>query len=240
MKINVVMQKLGKFLYPDVCLHCNDKGEYGLDLCRRCYENLPWITHACMRCASPLPNASAAVCGFCSNRDLYFDRALAPLLFDQFVRDAVYQFKFNGKFNYGILLARLLERHIRKQDLVAPDVLVPVPLHRRRLRKRGFNQALQIARVLNKSVNSSISFKDIRRVRETRAQMELPATERYMNVRGAFALQTSKPLFKGKRVAIIDDVMTTGNTMNELARCLKEAGAEQVYAWCVARTKLND
>ncbi len=239
MKINVAMQKFGKFLYPDVCLYCNGKGEDGLDLCRRCYENLPWITHACMRCASPLSGASAAVCGACSNRDLYFDSALAPLLFDQFVRDAVYQFKFSNKLNYGILLARLLERHIRKQDLTAPDVLLPVPLHRRRLRKRGFNQALQIARTLNKSLNSSISFKDVRRIRETHAQMELPAAERYANVRNAFALRTSKPLFKGKCVAVIDDVMTTGSTVNELAKCVKKAGAEKVHVWCVARTKLD-
>lgn len=239
MNIDGIMQKLVGFLYPDVCLHCNGEGEDGLDLCRRCRECLPWIKHTCTRCAMPLPNASAEVCGSCSNRDLYFDQACVPFLFNQFIRDAVYRFKFNGRLNYGNLLAQLLARHIQKQDLIMPDVLVPVPLHHRRLRSRGFNQALKIARVLNKSINIPINFKDVQRVRETRTQTELPTAQRYMNVKDSFALQTSESPFRGRHVAVIDDVMTTGNTVNEVAKCLKKAGAEKVHVWCIARTKLK-
>lgn len=230
-----MIKKFSRFLYPNVCLHCNDTGEDGLDLCRRCYQGLPWIAHACKRCALPLPMNSSSVCGACSNRTLYFDHAFAPFQFEQFVREAVYQFKFNNRLNYGKLLAQLLGRYIQKQNLAIPDVLIPVPLHGKRIRRRGFNQALEIARVLNKQINSSISVKDIQRVRETRAQMGLPAKHRHANVKDAFMLQASKSPFKGQHVTVVDDVMTTGNTVNEIAKCIKNAGAERIEVWCIAR-----
>jgi len=230
-----MFKKFSGFLYPNVCLNCNDVGEDGFDLCRRCYQNLPWIRHACMRCALPLPTGSSSVCGSCSNRNLYFDQAFAPFLFDHFVREAVHQFKFNSKLNYGKLLAQLLTRYIQEQNLAAPDVLIPVPLHRKRLRRRGFNQALEIVRVINNQINSAISIKEVQRVRETRVQMELPAKNRYANVKNAFQLHSTNSNFNGKHVAIIDDVMTTGNTVNEVARCIKKVGAGRVDIWCIAR-----
>lgn len=187
----------------------------------------------------PLPNADTTFCGACANRSLYFDRALVPFLFAQFVRDAVHQFKYNDKLNYGKLLSQLLLQHIQRQDIAIPELLVPVPLHPKRLRKRGFNQALEIARVLSKGVHSPISYKEVRRIRKTSAQTGLSANKRYRNVRNAFAVQASETLFKGCSVAIIDDVMTTGSTVNEVARCLRWAGAEKIQVWCVARSKIG-
>lgn len=239
MKINAAMQKLGGLLYPEICLCCGDRGEDGLDLCRRCRERLPWIAHACKRCACPLPDTDAETCGACSDRDMYFDRAVVPFLFDKFIQEAIYNFKFNAKLNYGGLLARLLAQHVRQRRMETPDLLVPVPLHPKRLRRRGFNQALEISRILNKITRCSVSFGDVRRIRETRAQMELPAPQREANVKNAFALKTSKSSFGGKRVAIIDDVMTTGSTVNEVAKCLRKAGAEEIHVWVVARVQLN-
>lgn len=232
---NKIIENVSTFLYPNVCLHCNDKGQDGLDLCRRCYQNLPWMTHACARCAMPLPTNSPSYCGFCINRNLYFDQTFASFIFDQFVREAVYQFKFNHRLNYGKLLAQLLARYIQNQNLAKPDVLIPVPLHRKRLRERGFNQALEIVRILDKQINSTISVKDIRRVRETHAQMKLPAKHRHANVKDAFKLRTSNSSFKGQHVIVVDDVMTTGNTVNEVAKCIKNAGAERIDVWCIAR-----
>lgn len=237
MKVDTTMQKLGRLLYPDVCLCCNDRGENGLDLCHRCRERLPWTAYSCKRCARPLADDDAETCGSCDNQDIYFDRTFAPFLFDQFIREAIYEFKFNGKLNYGMLLARLLARYVRQRQLEAPDMLVPVPLYHKRLRKRGFNQALKVARVLGKSIHCPVSFKDVRRIRETQEQMELPAAQRYANVRNAFALRTSRSPFNGKRVAVIDDVMTTGNTVNEMAKCLRRAGAKEIHVWVIARTK---
>ncbi len=239
MKINTAMQKLGGLLYPEVCLCCGGRGEDGLDLCRQCRERLPWIAHACKRCACPLPDADAETCGACSDRDMYFDRAVTPFLLDKFIQEAIYKFKSNAKLNYGGLLARLLAQHVRQRRMETPDLLVPVPLHPRRLRWRGFNQALEISRILSKIVRCSVSFGDVRRIRETLAQRRLSAPQREANVKNAFALQTSKSSFSGKRVAIIDDVMTTGSTANEVAKCLRRAGAKEIHVWVVARTQLN-
>ncbi len=230
-----MVAKLSTFLYPNVCLYCDDIGHAGLDLCHSCYNELPWNTRACRRCALPLQTNNAAVCGACSNRNIYFEQAFTPFIFEHFVKKAVYQFKFNSKLNYGKLLAQLLTHYIQKHNVVIPDTLIPVPLHGRRLRKRGFNQALEIARIVGRHVGCAISFKDVRRARETRVQMELSANNRYANVKNAFMLQTSKPSFTGQHVAIVDDVMTTGNTVNEVARCVKKAGAKRVDVWCIAR-----
>ena len=243
MKINTAMQKLGGLLYPEVCLCCGDRGEDGLDLCRRCHERLPWIAHACKRCAFPLPlplpDTDVETCGACSDRDIHFDRAVAPFLLDKFIQEAIYKFKSNAKLNYGGLLARLLAQHVRQRRMEAPDLLVPVPLHPKRLRWRGFNQAVEISRILSKIVHCSVSFRDVRRIRETRMQKGLSATQREANVKNAFALKASKSSFSGKRVAIIDDVMTTGSTVNEVAKCLRRAGAEEIHVWVVARVQLN-
>ena len=230
-----MIKTLGRFLYPNVCLYCNATGADGLDLCHRCYASLPWVAHACTRCALPLPTSSSTACGACSNRDLYFDQAFTPFLFAQFVREAVYQFKFHNKLNYGKLLAELFLRHLQKQNLTLPDILIPVPLHRRRLRKRGFNQALELARGLGKQINRPVSYKDIQRVRETHVQMELSAKNRYVNVKDAFKLRESKSSFKDQHVVIVDDVMTTGNTVNEVAKCLRKADAKCIDVWCIAR-----
>ncbi len=233
--IHTILGKAGSILYPHICLNCGAAGEDGIDFCSRCYQNLPWIEFACKRCALPLATESASICGACSNRKIYFDQAFVPLLFDEFVRDAIHQFKFNHKLNYGKLLATLLLRQILLHQLTLPDVLIPVPLHRNRIRNRGFNQALEIARILNKQIGSTINKKNIRRVRSTHAQMDLPAAKRQANVKNAFQLLTTDSSLKGKHVVIIDDVMTTGSTVNEVAKCLKKAQARQIDVWCIAR-----
>ena len=229
------MAKASAFLYPSTCLSCEDEGHDEIDLCIRCYENLPWIKYVCKRCALPLEKADSAVCGSCSKRKIYFDHSFAPLLYESFVRDSIHQFKFNSKLNHGKLLASLLTKQILQRKIAIPDILVPVPLHRNRIRKRGFNQALEITRLLNKQLNCIINFKDVRRVKSTHAQMDLPAAKRHKNVKGAFAMQSSHSSFKNKHVAIIDDVMTTGSTVNEVAKCLKKAEAKRVDVWCIAR-----
>ena len=103
--INTMLGKASAFLYPNTCLACNDEGHGEMDLCMRCYENLPWIQYSCKRCALPLENEDSVVCGSCSNNKIYFDHAFVPLLYEKFVRDSFHQFKFNSKLNHGKLLA---------------------------------------------------------------------------------------------------------------------------------------
>ncbi len=226
---------VNKLIYPRVCLQCEAQGEQGIDLCLRCYENLPWIKFACKKCALPLKSEHAKICGYCSNRNNYFDHAIAPLQFEGFVREAIYAFKFNQKLNQGKLLAQLLIRHIETTQIETPDVIIPVPLHKKRLRKRGYNQALEIARIISKHLNCNLSYQSIYRNRDTSIQMELPAKERRKNVKDAFSLKEKTNHLTNKHVCIVDDVMTTGNTVNEVAKCLQKADVGRIDVWCVAR-----
>ncbi|NNC68494.1 MAG: ComF family protein [Gammaproteobacteria bacterium] len=228
-------KKAGAFIYPKVCLHCNDVGYNGMDLCERCYQGLSWVQYACARCALPLPTGNAPVCGACSNRELHFDYAQTPFRFEGFIRDAVSQFKFNYKLNLGKLLAQLLTEHIENKCVDIPKIIVPVPLHKKRLRQRGYNQALEIARIVSKEISSGLVYDEIYRNRDTSVQMELPAKQRHKNVKDAFSVKDDSTILKNKHVCIVDDVMTTGNTVNEVAKCLKKVGAEEIGVWCIAR-----
>ncbi|QMU62043.1 MAG: ComF family protein [Gammaproteobacteria bacterium] len=237
--ITSAFKKAGALLYPKVCLHCNDAGHNGMDLCERCLQRLPWVEYACSRCALPLQSGKASVCGACSNRELYFDHASTPFQFDGFIRDAIYQFKFNNKLNQGKLLAELLLQHIEEKQLEVPELIIPVPLHKKRMRQRGYNQALEIARIISKELakewGSQLDYDIVYRNRDTSVQMDLPAKQRHKNVKGAFSVNENSTVLKNKQVCIIDDVMTTGNTVNEMAKCLKEAGVDRVGVWCIAR-----
>ena len=233
--ISAALKKAGSLIYPKVCLQCNDVGQCDMDLCARCYQRLPWITHACERCALPLLGSNAPICGACNRRELYFDHASSPFHFEGFIRDAIYEFKFNNKLNQGKLLAQLLLRYIEKNQLEVPELIIPVPLYKKRIQKRGYNQALEIARIISKELRCELVYNEIYRNRDTSVQMDLPAKQRHKNVKDAFSAKENSLILKNKHICIIDDVMTTGNTVNEVARCVRKAGVEKVDIWCVAR-----
>jgi len=239
LNIKSIASRVGSLVYPNVCLCCYDKGENGRDLCSRCYARLPWIENACDVCALPLeekPHSSSLLCGKCASKHTWqFDHAYAPLLYEEFVRTAVHKFKFNYKLNYGKLLAELLARHVIENNISIPEILIPVPLHKKRIQQRGFNQALEIAKILAKQFDCAVSKNAIQRTRETKTQVELAVNKRKANVKNAFKLRQAENFAGVKHVTIIDDVMTTGATVNELAKCVKSAGIARVDVWCVAR-----
>ena len=133
------------------------------------------------------------------------------------------------------MLAQLLTEHIENKCVDIPKIIIPVPLHKKRLRQRGYNQALEIARIVSKEISSGLVFYEIYRNRDTSVQMELPAKQRHKNVKDAFSVKDDSTTLKNKHVCIVDDVMTTGNTVNEVAKSLKNAGAERIGVWCIAR-----
>ena len=233
--LHSALKRAGHFIYPNVCLRCDAPGVNKIDLCKRCFAGLPWIQYACQQCAQPLVSSDVKICGACSNRQYHFDNAYAPFRYEGFIRDAVSQFKFNQKLNQGKLLAQLLVKHAEKQQLIIPEIIMSVPLHKKRICKRGYNQALEIARIVSNELKCDLSYKELYRNRDTSVQMELPAKQRHKNVKDAFSLKENTIVFKHKHVCIVDDVMTTGNTVNEVAKCLRNAGAKRVDVWCIAR-----
>ena len=207
-------------------------GDGAAPICEGCLEELPWNLNACPRCAAPLPSENDGLCGPCLKRSPPWDHAFAPLRYDTPLDRLIQRFKFNGGLSDGRLLSRLFIDALKARGGDLPEQVLPVPLHPSRLRERGFNQSLELARPLAEAMGIAFDFHLCRRTRATAVQSQLPAKARRANVRGAFALSGSLTF---KHIALVDDVLTTGHTAAELTRLLKGAGAEAVEIWTLAR-----
>ncbi|WP_242464139.1 ComF family protein [Thiococcus pfennigii] len=223
------------WLLPPTCALCGAAGLPGLDLCPGCLADLPHNCAACPRCALPLPpdQAVGATCGRCQRHPPPFDAAHAAFRYEGPLPALVAGAKFRGRMNLMRLLGSCLLRALLEQGAARPELIVPVPLHPARLRERGYNQALEIARVPARALGLPIDARGCARVRATAPQMGLERAARRLNVRGAFQV-TAPPA--ARHVALVDDVVTTGQTAAELARALRRAGVARVDLWAVART----
>lgn len=219
-----------QWLLPLRCLLCGATGTDGVDLCAACAAELPRNRTCCARCALPLA-APAPLCGECQRHAPPWDAAWAPFRYGWPLDRLESRFKFGRDLAAGRALATLWQREDR--PLPKPDLLLPVPLHRGRLRQRGYNQSLELAKPLVRQLGVPLRHDLLLRRRGTAAQTELDAVARRRNVRGAFAVRAGVAL--PAHVAILDDVMTTGATLAECARMLKHAGAQRVDVWALAR-----
>ncbi len=218
------------------CLLCDERCE-GQPLCSSCEADLPWLDGRCTVCAVPLPSRGL-VCGECLKRPPSYDHVEVPWRFAFPVDALITRFKHQARWPYGRLLGERLAHHLEHafaDGLPRPDLLLPVPLARRRLRQRGFNQAQMLADWLSRPLGIATDARVLDRVLDTPAQQQLDAATRRRNLRQAFAIATAADV-KGRHLALVDDVLTTGATAEALARLLKRAGAERVDVYCLART----
>ncbi len=218
------------------CLLCDERCE-GQPLCSPCEADLPWLDGRCTVCAVPLPSRGL-VCGECLKRPPSYDHVEVPWRFAFPVDALITRFKHQARWPYGRLLGERLAHHLEHafaDGLPRPDLLLPVPLARRRLRQRGFNQAQMLADWLSRPLGIATDARVLERVLDTPAQQQLDAATRRRNLRQAFAIATAADV-KGRHLALVDDVLTTGATAEALARLLKRAGAERVDVYCLART----
>lgn len=220
-------------LFPPTCLLCGAPGDEGQDLCAGCRADLPVNDRPCRRCALPLPATVSLICGQCQQEPPAFDRIIAPFLYQPPMDYLIKALKFQGRLAFARLLGGLLGRIIAERGEPQPECLLPVPLHPSRLRERGFNQALEIARSAARPAGLMVRSDSLRRIRATTPQTQLAGEARRHNVRGAFAVY--RPI-TARHVAIVDDVVTTGSTINELARLLRTAGVAEIEVWACART----
>jgi ComF family protein len=216
-------EKLASVLFGGSCFVC--RGAARTLLCAQCEVELPRLAESlCPRCALDSPDG--AICGRCLAQSPAYDATHAALAYD-FPADAlVHALKFRGELALAPLLASFLAGKIGREPV---DHVVPVPLSVERLRHRGYNQAVEIARHLRGALELTLC----ERTRDAPPQIELPYDQRQRNVRGAFRCTRA---LGGARIAVVDDVMTTGATLDEMARTLKAAGAAHVENWVVART----
>jgi len=216
--------------WPAHCLACGGRGASGRDLCAACHAGLPWLRTACPRCALPLP-APVSACGECLRTPPPLDAIHAAFLYAPPLDRLLPRFKFHGDLAAGRLLAALM---CEAAPLFPRDaVIVPVPLHRKRLRQRGYDQALELAKPL--ASTSGLPLRDdlLRRARATAAQSRLHADQRKRNLRNAFEVDSKISL--PSCIVLIDDVMTTGATLHAAAKALRKAGVAHVEAWVCAR-----
>jgi ComF family protein len=210
------------------CLLCAAPSARPL-VCAACDRALPCLGMACANCAVPL--ASGGVCGECQRREPAFDDAAAAFVYRYPLDRLIHRFKYAGDLAVGRWLALRLAECVASHD--PPDLLVAPPLTGSRLRTRGFNQAVVIARHLGKRLRVRHSHAAFTKIRDTSPQPGLGRGQRLANLREAFRCELR---LSGEHVAIVDDVMTTGATAHTLATLLKARGASRVSVWAVART----
>lgn len=221
-------------LLPSPCLACGLQAAPGKALCMPCGDSLPRNRSACRACALPLPDGQhAALCGRCLRRPPPVSATLAPFIYADPLDRWVGALKFQRDLAAGQLMGDLLAEALVATTVFSDiDALLPMPLHQRRLRQRGFNQVVELLRPLRQSRFPPLRRDWLQRTRETTAQSGLSAGERRRNLRGAFVADAA---VRGQRVLLVDDVITTGSTVMEAARTLLRAGAAEVRVLALAR-----
>ncbi|HOP48125.1 MAG TPA: ComF family protein [Desulfobacteraceae bacterium] len=240
------LSKLIDIIYPPRCAICRkflrEDGSKGSteyeSFCRECISEFkPCASPLCPVCGRPFISDAREdhLCEDCLRKRPLFKAAASPFIYDGVIMNAIHQFKYGQKSflakSLGPVLAGFARRWISEQkDLLT----MPVPLHPKRLRERGFNQSLLLAGHVAQRLNSRLDYLTLKRVRYTLSQTGLGREERRKNVRGAFQVEDSDPV-RGRVILLIDDVTTTGNTLNECARVLMKAGSREVMCLTLAR-----
>lgn len=240
----VAVQRSSYILLPGRCVLCGTLSRRPMDLCLGCEADLPFNQNACQCCSLPLGHSSqapldtgtnAAICGACITSPPSFSHCVAPLRYEFPTSKLINQFKHHGRFSSGAVLAELLLDELRDRESL-PDLILPVPLHWRRQFTRGHNQAHWLGHYLGQRLGIAVDTSLLSRQKHTPSQQGLPRRQRLKNLKGAFRLNRD---LKINRIALVDDVVTTGSTIAELSGLLRKAGATHIEIWCLARTPLE-
>lgn len=219
--------KILSLLYPDRCPFCGNLSDGGL--CPDCREKLTYIEEPrCMRCGKPLDDEKQEYCYDCEHHSHFFERGYSLWLHQGAVKQSVYQFKYHNRRIYSSFFAKeLLSKYEKSIIRWRISVIIPIPLSRKKQKQRGYNQAELIAVCIGKYMGIPICTDGLRRVKDTKPQKQLSVRERRSNMMHAFCWE--KELLHGENILLIDDIYTTGNTIDAAAAELRRAGACKVY-----------
>lgn len=220
-------------LLPPSCILCGNKGMQYMDLCQSCYNELPMLGNHCYCCAKAFASDSAnlQLCGECQKKHPAFDRTYTAFAHQGAIRYLINHCKFKGIYKYTRLLGMLLANFLVKNTEL-PELIIPVPLHPKRYRQRGFNQTLEISKIISQQLSIPIDNHCCLRVKNTSHQIALDNQQRHKNINNAFHMQSTP---KALHIAILDDVLTTGATANEMTKEIKATGINRVDVWVCAR-----
>lgn len=237
MKSQSIIKTVLDFVFPRICCFClSELRQSKIDLCEHCKASLPFAVDRCYCCGLRLEQLNEAIlCEKCQNRKPPFSRVCALFSYDPPVNKLITGLKFNKQLAYGRLLSELLIEAVETEwykNSPLPEAIIPMPLHKTRLRARGYNQAMELVRPFRKQNKISVLHKHCWRSRQTKKQSGLNAERRRQNLKNAFKVQLPQSF---EHVAIVDDVVTTSSTVASLSLALKEAGVLQVDVWCICR-----
>jgi ComF family protein len=229
-------------VYPKTCVICKKKikGHGSIDnvICAECWgkvkKNLPPFCHCCGRNLHRTKSVKN-ICVACVKKPPHFDRAFSPCVYEGTIKELIHEFKYKNKEHLGSTLSRLMVEFIKEYNVPVEflDLIVPLPLHKTRLREREFNQAQILSRHIAKEFNKEVSSDSLIRHRYTRTQTELNPEERILNVKDCFSVKEPE-IIKNKNILLVDDVSTTQATSSEAAFALKESGANIVFVLTLA------
>lgn len=224
-------------LFSKHCLLCLSPTNNTHLLCTKCENDLPTNYPSCVLCAIPFSQiqttSNTLICGKCQKKPPPFTTSIIPNIYASPIKELISQFKFHNNLSFAPLLANTFIKGLKKRKTNLPECIIPIPLHKQRLKERGFNQALELARIISKNINVPVDFALCQRTKATPFQSGLSAKQRKQNLKNAFSISDTHNY---KHVAIFDDVVTTGTTVNELAKQLKQSGVEIIEVWAIART----
>lgn len=221
-------------LFPRRCPFCDEVIPAGSLLCEECSRKLPVIRQpACCRCGQPLEDERSEYCGDCTRKKHSYTRGRAVYVYQGAVKSSLYRFKYGGRQEYALCYAHQALEHygdwIRELE---PEAILPVPLHPKRRRKRGYNQAELFARELGYALHIPVRTDIVRRSVNTRPQKELNDIQRKKNLKKAFTITGN--IVQLKKVLLVDDIYTTGSTVDAVSELLHAAGVQQIYVLCIS------
>jgi len=228
-----VIDFLLDLIYPPRCIFCEDiiPIEEERAICKNCKNIISFVKgKVCQKCGKLLEDdMSKDVCIDCIKNTQYYDKGLALFVYEGLVRDMIYRFKYGGHKEYAKYLGEFLSEKIRKERLEEKiDLIIPIPIHSNRRKKRGYNQCEELAKVISKKLNIPMNASVLIRKKETKPQSGLSFTQRKNNMKDAFELKNTFDIYH-KNILLIDDIYTTGATINSCSKLLKKKNANEVY-----------
>lgn len=225
----IAKEILYSIFFPRRCPVCDEVVVYGKDICGKCEKELPYIMEpTCKKCGKQLSNEQSEYCPDCCRKVHYYKQGKGIFSYQKGLKSSMYRFKYAGRREYAAFYGRVAKERI--QDWIVRhgiEVLVPIPMHRNKQRKRGYNQAEVFAKCLGEYLELPVDTKVVKRIKNTIPQKELNDVQRKDNLKGAFQLQAN--IVKYRKILLVDDIYTTGSTVDAVARCFLEAGIEEVY-----------
>lgn len=236
--MKALINSVHDLLFPRCCPLCHEIiGKRNTLVCKECSEKTNQLkTPLCMKCGKEISSWETEYCYDCDQKNQYFERCVACFSYNEVIRESMYYFKYKGRREYAnFYVASIVKRWGNTIASWNPQVFLPVPLHKKRMYQRGYNQAELLGRRLGKIFGIPVDTKSVYRKENTKAQKELGSKERRKNLEKAFGIH--KKIKNYQSVVLVDDIYTTGSTVNALAKLLKEQGVKQVYVVvvCIGR-----